>query len=72
MKTENDLDTESIISKANQWCTREKVKHFIVSSLNRSSLYESFVYITSKLTPPPSKSSFTPLSMGRKVMKDSN
>ncbi|KAG5892990.1 hypothetical protein JTB14_031841 [Gonioctena quinquepunctata] len=63
-------EVEPAVSKANQWCSREKIKHFTASAMKRHSLYEPFVYITSKLTPPPSKSSFTPLSMGRKVMKD--
>lgn len=69
---ENGLESETIFQKANQWCAREKIKHFTASSLNRPSLYEPFVYMTSKLTPPPNKSGFTPLSMGRKVIKDSN
>lgn len=68
----NKSDDEFIFHKATQWCTREKIKHFTASALNRSTLYEPFVYITSKLTPTPSKSGFTPLSMGRKVIKDSN
>ncbi|KAJ8923884.1 hypothetical protein NQ315_006660 [Exocentrus adspersus] len=64
--------TESTIHKATQWCNREKIKHFIASSLNRPSLYEPFVYLASKLSSVPGKSSFTPLSMGRKAMKDAN
>ncbi|XP_023013256.1 NFKB inhibitor interacting Ras like 1 [Leptinotarsa decemlineata] len=67
---DNPTDIDSTISKATQWCAREKLRHFTASAMKRSSLYEPFVFITSKLTPPPSKSSFTPLSMGRKVVKD--
>ncbi|XP_028128039.1 NF-kappa-B inhibitor-interacting Ras-like protein [Diabrotica virgifera virgifera] len=70
-KEEANEEMNLIVSKASQWCMREKVKHFTASALKRASLYEPFVYITSKLMPPPSKSSFTPLSMGRKVIKDS-
>lgn len=70
-QTEGASETEINVNKATQWCTSEKMKHFTASALNRPSLYEPFVYITSKLTPPPSKSGFTPLSMGRKVMKES-
>lgn len=69
---DNDGESETVLNKATQWCAREKIKHFTASALIRSSLYEPFVYMTSKLTPPPSKSGFTPLSMGRKVIKDSN
>lgn len=70
--TENGSECEIVLNKASQWCAREKIKHFAASALNRISLYEPFVYMTSKLTPPPNKSGFTPLSMGRKVIKDSN
>lgn len=70
MKSSDDDD--STLNSATQWCAREKIRHFAASSLNRSSLYDPFVYITSKLTPAPSKGGFTPLSMGRKVIKDSN
>ncbi|KAK9875341.1 hypothetical protein WA026_007738 [Henosepilachna vigintioctopunctata] len=62
---------ESTISKATAWCNREKLRHFTVNAMDRKSLYEPFVYIASKLNPSPNKSSFTPLSMTRKVLKDS-
>lgn len=67
--TTNSAD--SVVNRASDWCNREKIRHFIVSAMQRSTLNEPFVYITSKLNPPPSKSTFTPLSMGRKVLKDS-
>ncbi|KAL3285795.1 hypothetical protein HHI36_000319 [Cryptolaemus montrouzieri] len=62
---------ESTIGKATAWCNREKLRHFTVSAMDRKSLYEPFVYITNKLNPSPNKSTFTPLSMTRKVLKDS-
>ncbi|XP_050296468.1 NF-kappa-B inhibitor-interacting Ras-like protein isoform X1 [Anthonomus grandis grandis] len=65
-------DCQNVISKATDWCNREKIRHFTASAMQRPSLYEPFVYITSKLNPPPSKSTFTPLSMGRKVLKDNS
>nr|CAH7732546.1 unnamed protein product [Callosobruchus chinensis] len=71
-ESETDSNPDSVTSTAVQWCNREKIKHFTVSALKRSTLYEPLVYITSKLIPPTNKSSFTPLSMGRKVMKDSS
>lgn len=73
-KTKENEQTEfdSTISKATAWCNREKIRHFTVNAMQRTTLYEPFVYITSKLNPPPSKSTFTPLSMGRKVLKESN
>ncbi|KAL1491004.1 hypothetical protein ABEB36_011666 [Hypothenemus hampei] len=69
-KENTSLENHIIINKAADWCNREKLRHFTVSAFNRSSLYEPFIYIASKLNPPPSKNSFTPLSMGRKVLKD--
>ncbi|XP_076267776.1 NFKB inhibitor interacting Ras like 1 [Rhynchophorus ferrugineus] len=70
--TENNNDLDSVINRAIDWCNREKIRHFTASAMQRTSLYEPFVYLTSKLNPPPSKSTFTPLSMGRKVLKESN
>ncbi|CAH1962631.1 unnamed protein product [Acanthoscelides obtectus] len=71
-ESETDSNPDSVINTAIPWCNREKIKHFTVSTLKRNTLYEPFVYITSKLIPPTNKSSFTPLSMGRKVIKDSS
>ncbi|GJQ76590.1 GTP binding protein [Trypoxylus dichotomus] len=69
---ETETNFESTLSKAANWCSREKIRHFTASAMQRASLYEAFVYITSKLNPPPSKSSFPQLSMVRKVAaKDS-
>ncbi|CAH0550928.1 unnamed protein product [Brassicogethes aeneus] len=70
-KENDNKEFDSTISKATSWCNREKIRHFTGSALQRFSLYEPFVYMASKLNPPPSKSTFTPLSMGRKVLKDS-
>ncbi len=51
--------------QALNWAAREKVKYFEVSASERSSLFEPFVYLSSKLSPPHGKSSFTQLTMGR-------
>ncbi|KAF7279703.1 hypothetical protein GWI33_006863 [Rhynchophorus ferrugineus] len=59
--TENNNDLDSVINRAIDWCNREKIRHFTASAMQRTSLYEPFVYLTSKLNPPPSKSTFTPL-----------
>ncbi|KYB26253.1 NF-kappa-B inhibitor-interacting Ras-like protein 2 [Tribolium castaneum] len=69
-ETEN-TEFDSTLSKATAWCNREKLRHFTASAMHRITLYEPFVHITSKLNPPPSKSTFTPLSMGRKVKDQS-
>ena len=51
--------------QALNWAAIEKVKFFEVSAYDRTSLYEPFVYLVSKLNPPPNKNTFTQLTMGR-------
>ena len=51
--------------QALNWAAREKVKYFEVSALERSLLFEPFVYLASKLNPPHNKPSFSQLTMGR-------
>lgn len=51
--------------QALNWAAREKVRLFEVSALDRESLYEPFVHLSSKLNPPPNKSTFSQLTMGR-------
>lgn len=60
---------ENTASKATNWCTREKIKHYEVDVMDRSSLFEAFVHLSSKLNPPANKSTFSQLSMGRKTVK---
>lgn len=57
---------ESILHKANNWCAREKIKHYTVNAMERASLYEPFVSLTIRLHPAQSKSTFTQFS---KVMQ---
>lgn len=52
---------ENTVSKACNWCTREKLRHYDVSALDRGSLYEGFVHLTTRLNPAPTKSSFPQL-----------
>ncbi|XP_012253621.1 NF-kappa-B inhibitor-interacting Ras-like protein [Athalia rosae] len=60
---------ENTASKAANWCTREKLRHYEVNVLDRPSLYDAFIHLSSKLNPPPNKSSFPQLGMGRKSVK---
>lgn len=60
---------ENTANRAANWCTREKIKHFEVNVMDRASLYESFIYLSSKLNPIQNKSTFPQLSMGRKNIK---
>ena len=48
------LQVEAV--EALQWANNEKVRLAEVSSLDRHSLYEPFMYLASKLNPPPNKS----------------
>lgn len=69
-KTDAPLNSlENTVSKAVNWCAREKVKHYEVNVMDRSSLFEAFVHLSSKLNPPTNKSTFPQLSMGRKTVK---
>ncbi|XP_011305100.1 NF-kappa-B inhibitor-interacting Ras-like protein [Fopius arisanus] len=71
-RTKFDNDTQSLENTAGRavnWCTREKIRHFEVNVMDRHSLYEAFIYLSSKLNPIQNKSSFPQLSMGRKNVK---
>jgi len=53
---------------ANKWAQKEKVRLWEVSVVNRQSLIEPFVWLTSKMTQPPNKSAFPlSMSMGKKA-----
>ncbi|XP_035727785.1 NF-kappa-B inhibitor-interacting Ras-like protein isoform X1 [Vespa mandarinia] len=71
-KTNNENKSNSLentSNKASNWCTREKVKHYEINVMDRQTLLEPFVYLSSRLNPPPNKSTFPQLSMGRKIIK---
>ncbi|XP_053980750.1 NF-kappa-B inhibitor-interacting Ras-like protein isoform X1 [Hylaeus anthracinus] len=69
-KAEEDSHTlENTASKATNWCTREKLKHYEVNVMERITLFEAFVHLSSRLNPPTNKSTFPQLSMGRKNVK---
>lgn len=69
---DKDMESDTIVNKAVQWCNKEKMRHFTVSATQRTTLFEPFVFLASKLNPPPSKSTFPQLSMGRKVAAKEN
>jgi NF-kappa-B inhibitor-interacting Ras-like protein len=52
---------ENTVTKASNWCTREKLRHFEVCAMERTSLYEAFIHLSTKLNPAPTKSSFPQL-----------
>ncbi|XP_023721431.1 NF-kappa-B inhibitor-interacting Ras-like protein [Cryptotermes secundus] len=66
MKPTDSGSIENTTSKAMHWATREKIRHYEVNAMDRTTLYEPFVHLASKLNPPPNKSTFAQLSMVRK------
>lgn len=68
-EVESPIPLESPASKASHWSVREKIKHFEVNALDRSTLYEPFVYLASRLNQPPNKGGFPQLSMVRKSVR---
>lgn len=49
---------EAVISRANSWCAREKIKHYTCNAMVRKTLYEPFVDLTIRLYPPQTKGAF--------------
>lgn len=52
---------ESILNRANSWCSRERIKHYTVNAMERASLYEPFIGLAARLHPPQTKTSFPQL-----------
>ncbi|PZC73260.1 hypothetical protein B5X24_HaOG209757 [Helicoverpa armigera] len=63
---------ENTCSKASNWCAREKIRHFEVSAMDRPSLYEPFIFMTSKLNPVQNKTAFPQLSTLSKLTQKNN
>lgn len=62
--TKTDLSNSRQVEavQAQQWANNEKVRLCEVSALDRSSLYEPFMFLASKLNPPPNKSALSQLT----------
>uniref|UniRef100_A0AAG5DRG7 Uncharacterized protein n=1 Tax=Anopheles atroparvus TaxID=41427 RepID=A0AAG5DRG7_ANOAO len=56
----NDL-VESNLNRANNWCARERIKHYAVNAMERASLYEPFIQLAIRLYPTQTKSTFPQL-----------
>ncbi|XP_046973704.1 NF-kappa-B inhibitor-interacting Ras-like protein isoform X1 [Vanessa cardui] len=63
---------ENTCSKAANWCAREKIRHFEVSAMDRPSLYEPFIFMTTKLNPVQNKTAFPQLSTLSKLTQKNN
>ncbi|XP_055855104.1 NF-kappa-B inhibitor-interacting Ras-like protein [Episyrphus balteatus] len=57
---------EAVLSRANSWCARERIKHYTVNAMERDSIFEPFVQLCIRLHPIQPKSSFPQL---RQVMQ---
>lgn len=55
-----------IVSKAQGWTVREKLKYYDACAMDRASLYDAFVYLASRLYQQVAKSSFSQLGMRKK------
>lgn len=62
---------ETVITKANTWSAKERVRHCVVNAMQRSTLYDPFINLAIKLYPPTNKSTF-PLGKLSKVKIDSH
>lgn len=60
------------VHKCEVWCKQNKLRCFDVDISDRASLFEGFVHLSSRLCPPPNKSTFSQLSMSRKSLKADN
>uniref|UniRef100_A0A069DQ45 Putative ras family small gtpase n=1 Tax=Panstrongylus megistus TaxID=65343 RepID=A0A069DQ45_9HEMI len=55
-----------VMTKAQNWASREKLKIYEVNALERNTLYESFIQLASKLNPQVTKTSFGQLAMRKR------
>lgn len=65
------VDPESILTRANNWCAREKIKHYVVNAIERPSLYSPFIDVAMKLHPPQTKTTF-PQLINRQLTQKTN
>ncbi|CAB3369330.1 Hypothetical predicted protein [Cloeon dipterum] len=55
------------IGQASQWATREKVRLHEVDAMDRSTLFDPFTQLATRLNPPQQKSAFSQLGISRKI-----
>ena len=69
LSNKSDVEDERQVdrSQASTWAAKERVRLFEVSAFDIRSLIEPFTHLSSRLNPPPAKSTFPQLSMVRKV-----
>lgn len=63
---------ETILNRANNWCARERIKHYIVNAMERPSVYPPFTDLAIRLHPQPAKTTFPQLrQLTQKTQKTS-
>lgn len=70
----NVIDPTESINRANNWCERERIKHYTVNAMERASLYEPFIGLAIRLHPPQTKTTFPQLrsALTQKTSKADN
>ena len=56
------VEIRKVSKKFQAWALNEKLRLAEVSALDRHSLYEPFMYLASKLNPPPNKSALAQIT----------
>lgn len=73
MALANSIDPTELINRANNWCERERIKHYTVNAMERASLYEPFIGLAARLHPPQTKTTFPQLrQLTQKTSKSDN
>lgn len=69
----NTIDPTELINRANNWCERERIRHYTVNAMERASLYEPFIGLAVRLYQPPAKTTFPQLrQLTQKTSKSDN
>lgn len=72
-QTHSSIDPTELINRANNWCERERIKHYTVNAMERASLYEPFIGLAARLHPPQTKTTFPQLrQLTQKTSKSDN
>lgn len=67
------IDPGESINRANNWCERERIKHYTVNAMERASLYDPFIGLAVRLHPPQTKTTFPQLrQLTQKTSKAEN
>lgn len=60
---------ETILNRANNWCARERIKHYVVNAMERPSVYPPFMDLAMRIHPQAAKTSFPQLQLRQLTQK---